>query len=71
MRDFFKLNGLCYSVIRLSGFLQGIDQANQFLGGMGDCDIIMLALGSFLGEISSEARIPKADIFGRVEQCEA
>ena len=33
---------------------------------MGKCDIVMLALSPFFGEISGKGRIPVADIFGRV-----
>ena len=35
---------------------------------MRDCDVIVLALSSLLGEISSEGRLPITDEFGSVEK---
>ena len=35
---------------------------------MGDGDIVMLALGALLGEISLEGRLPHADVFGGIEK---
>ena len=40
--------------IGLSGFLESTDHPNQFLGSMGNRNIIMFALSSFLGQISSK-----------------
>lgn len=54
-------------MVRLSGFLQSVDEAHQFLGGMGYGHIVMLALSSLLGKICSKAGISKADVLGGVE----
>ena len=54
--------------IGLSRFLKGTDHTNQFLGSMGNGNIVVLALSAFLGQISSKGRIPVADILGRIEQ---
>ena len=49
--------------------LHGIDQAHQLLGCMRDGYIVVLALITFLGEIGSKGRIPKANVFGSIVDC--
>ena len=51
----------CQSV-RFSGFLQSKDEPYQLLGSMRDGDIVMLALGPFLGEVGGKGWIPAANI---------
>lgn len=59
---------LCGCAIWPFGFLQSVNQSNQLLGRMGECNIVVLALSPLLGKISDEGRIPKADIYG-LEGC--
>ena len=50
----------------MPGLLDGKNKAHQFFGCMRDSDIVMLALGPFLSEISSKGWVPKADILGGI-----
>lgn len=53
-------------MVRLSGFLQGIDEANQLLSRVRDCHVVVLALGSLLGEVSMESWVSMANVLGGV-----
>ena len=55
--------------IWLAGSLQGKNQANQFLSGVRDSDVVMLAFGAFLSEESREGAIPMANIPCGIEEC--
>jgi len=57
-----------YLTVRFSGFLQGEYEPHQFLGSVGDGNIVMLTLGSFFSEISGKGRVPKANVLGGVEE---
>ena len=57
----------CWAV-RFSGFLDCTDHTNQFLGSMGNGNIVVLALSPFLGKVSSEGRIPVTDELSCIEQ---
>ena len=56
--------------VRLSGFLQGINEPYQLLGGMRNGDVVVLALCPFSGEINSKVLIPMANVLGGVEESE-
>ena len=53
---------LCSCAVWLLGFFHCVDHTHQFLCGMRECNIVVLSLGSFLGKVSGEGRIPEADI---------
>ena len=40
--------------VSLPGFLESEDQSNEFLGGMGNGDVVVFTLGPVLGRIGSE-----------------
>ena len=63
-----RIAGLRCWDIWLAGSLQGKNQANQFLSGVRDSDIVMLALSSLLGKIGGEGRFPNTNVFGSVEK---
>ena len=64
-----RITELRRRVVRLTGTLQGKDEAHQFLGGVGDGDIVMLAFSPLFCQISGEGGIPMADVFcGVVER---
>ena len=63
-RENFRLSG---RPIGFAGFLHCENQPDAFLGGMGNGDVIMLALGAFLGQISGEGRAPVKGEFCGVE----
>ncbi len=48
---------------RFMRLLHGKDQPHQFFNGMRQCDVVVLALGTFLGQISREGRVPQANLF--------
>ncbi len=54
-------------MVSLPGFLQGVDDSHELLGGMRDSDVVVLALGALLGKIRGEDRVPDADIFRGIE----
>ena len=56
----------CHTV-RFSGFLQGINEPHQFFSSVRNCDIVVLALSPFFGEIVGKDGVPMADIFCGVE----
>ena len=45
------IKNLCDAVIRLSGFLHGINQPHKFFRSMRKCNIVMLSFGAFLGKV--------------------
>ena len=55
-------------LISLSGFPHCENQPDEFLGCVGNGDVIMLALGAFLGKVSGKSRVPMADVFGGVKE---
>ncbi len=57
-----------YRAIWFSGFLQSKDKPDQLLGCVGCRDVVMLAFSSFLGQVSGENRVPKANVFRGVEK---
>ena len=59
-----KLSG---EIVWLSRFFQSKYKPYELLGGMRDCDVIVLALGAFLGKIGSKGFIPMADKLSGVE----
>ena len=64
-----RITELRRRVVRLTGALQGKDEAHQFLGGVGDGDIVMLAFSPLFCQISGEGSIPMADVLcGVVER---
>lgn len=64
-----RITELRRRVVRLTGALQGKDEAHQFLGGVGDGDIVMLAFRPLFRQISGEGSIPMADVLcGVVER---
>lgn len=48
-------------IVRLSGFLQGINKPHKFLGSMGNGNMVVLALVSLFGEVGGESRILTAN----------
>ena len=54
-------------MVRLTGFLQGENEAHQLFGSVRDGNIVMLALRPFFGEVSGKNRIPMANVLGGVE----
>ena len=58
-------------MVCLSGIFQRTNKSYQLFGGMRDGDIVVFALGAFLGKIGSEGRLPKADVFGGVVKSNA
>lgn len=64
-----RITELRRRTVRLTGTLQGKDEAHQFLGGVGDGDIVMLAFSPLFCQISGEGSIPMADVLcGVVER---
>ena len=59
-----KLSG---EIVWLSRFFQGKYKPYELFGGMRDCDVIVLALGAFLGKIGRKGFIPMADKLSGVE----
>ena len=57
-----RITELRRRVVRFTGTLQGKDEAHQFLGGVGDGDIVMLAFSPLFCQISGEGSIPMADV---------
>ena len=54
--------------VSLPGFLESEDQANKFLGGMGNSNVVVFTFCPFLGKIGSESMIPDADVLGGIEK---
>ena len=54
--------------ICLSGLHECEDQANEYFGGVGNSDIVMLAFRTFPGQVGSKGGIPVADKLCGVKQ---
>ena len=59
---------LSCQTVRLPRFLQCKNEPHQFLGSVRDGNIVVLALGPFLGEIGGEGWIPMTDKLGSVKE---
>ena len=63
-----RIAGLRCWDIWFAGSLQGKNQANQFLSGVRDSDVVMLAFGAFFSKVNCKGIIPLADILCSIEE---
>ena len=57
--------------VRLSGFFQSKNKPHQLLGGVGNGNIVVLTLGTFLRKVSGKGGIPKANKLGGIKDGKA
>ena len=48
--------------------MQGVNNPHEFLGSVGDGNIVVLSFGSLLGQVSGKGRIPETDVFRGIEE---